>query len=403
MLSSNKQQNMKKQYLFLLATILTLTCSSQITFEKGYYITSSGQKTECLIKNKDWKNNPTEFIYTLSQEGEEKKGLINTIKEFGIYNVSKYVNHKVDIDRSSENINMMSLSRNPIFKEEQLFLKVLVEGKANLYLYEDGSLRRFFYKTDTTPITQLVFKSYKAKDNYIEKNTRFRQQLLMDLKCKDISLKEIKKLDYEKKQLVNFFVKYNDCSGSEFINFETTQKKDLFNLTIRPGLNNSSLSTGNILSNSNINFGNKVSFRFGVEAEFIMPFNKNKWSAIIEPTYQYYKTNKIIDGQKINVDYKSIELPIGVRHYFFINDSSKIFINASYAFDLSMSSKIDFENSTNLTIKTNGNFAFGMGYNHNQKYSMEIRYGSGRAILGDYVYWVSDYNSLSLIFGYTIF
>jgi hypothetical protein len=42
----------------------------------------------------------------------------------------------------------------------------------------------------------------------------------------------------------------------------------------------------------NAKFDNKISFRIGLEAEFILPFNKNKWAVFAEPTYQYYKTEK---------------------------------------------------------------------------------------------------------------
>ena len=77
---------MKKQLLFLLTIILSFNCYSQISFEKGYYINNSYQKTNCLIKNIDWKNNPT--------------------------------------DRSSEIMDDLNNDKNPTFKEEKLFLKV---------------------------------------------------------------------------------------------------------------------------------------------------------------------------------------------------------------------------------------------------------------------------------------
>ena len=82
---------MKKQLLFLLITILSFNCYSQISFEKGYYIDNSNQKTNCLIKNIDWKNNPTQFEYKLSENSESKKKTIESIKEFGINNISKYI------------------------------------------------------------------------------------------------------------------------------------------------------------------------------------------------------------------------------------------------------------------------------------------------------------------------
>ena len=156
----------------------------------------------------------------------------------------------------------------------------------------------------------------------------------------------------------------------------------MFNLSIRPGFNSSSLSIQNSASSSrNTDFDNEFGFRFGIEAEFIMPFNKNKWSLIIEPTYQYFKSEKEITNQSAKADYKSIEIPVGVRHYFFLNENSKIFINGSFIFDLSNDSVIDFESGTDLEIKTRNNLAFGIGYKHNDKYGLELRYQTSREIL----------------------
>ena len=70
-------------------TLLTLIFSSasfsQINFEKGYIIDKNNNKSECLIKNKDWLGNPTEFEYKLNQNSEIIIGNLNSIKDFLIY------------------------------------------------------------------------------------------------------------------------------------------------------------------------------------------------------------------------------------------------------------------------------------------------------------------------------
>lgn len=395
---------MKKQLLFLLITILSMNCYSQIGFEKGYYINNTNQKVDCLIKNIDWKNNPTEFEFKLTENSDKKKETIKTVREFGIYNISKYSRHKVKIDKSSNDLNRMSTVRKATFQEEELFLKVLIEGKASLYSFEDGDLIRYFYSKDGSIIQQLIFKKYLNIDNKIGTNNRYKQQLWNDLKCSTFKVSKVENVDYKKNELISFFVEYNECNNSEFTNFKEKQKKDLFNLSIRPGFNNSSLSIQNSVSSyRDTDFDNEFEFRFGIEAEFIMPFNKNKWSLIIEPTYQYFKSEKEITNHSVKADYKSIEIPVGIRHYFFLNENSKIFINGSFIFDLSNNSIIDFSPGADLEIKTRNNLAFGIGYKYNDKYSLEFRYQTSRKILSDYIYWSSDYNTLSIIFGYSLF
>ena len=407
---------MKKRILFLLITILTLNCYSQISFDKGYYIDNTNQKINCLIKNIDWKNNPTEFEYKLSENSESKKTNIKTIKEFGIDNISKYVRSTVNIDRSSENTNYLSNDKNPIFKEEELFLKVLVEGKATLYQYVDSNLERYFYNKENSNIEQLIFKKYKFTEYNVGKNNRFRQQLFVDLKCPNFKTSKIKNVEYKKNSLVRLFTEYSKCHNNELINFEPKQKRDLFNLTIRPRINSSSLTIQNSSSNSrNTDFENKIEFGFGLEAEFILPFNKNKWAIALEPTYQSFKSEKTTNVNNVsggvliaNVDYSSIEVPVGLRHYFFLNNNSKIFINASYIIDLSSKSSIEFtrndgSNLSSLEIKTQPNLGFGIGYKQNDKYSLEMRYQTDRNVLSDYISWSSEYKTLSIIFGYSLF
>ncbi|MCP4970286.1 MAG: tRNA modification GTPase, partial [Arcobacter sp.] len=283
---------MKKQYLFLLTTFLTINCYSQISFERGYYIDTQNQKTNCLIKNVDWNNNPTQFEYKLSEKSESKNATIKTVIEFGINN-AKYLRKRVNIDRSSNSINNLSNSKNPIFKEEELFLKVLVEGKSNLYEYVDDNLRRYFYSKDNSEIIQLIFKRYKNIENNVAKNNRFRQQLWVNLKCSNFTMSKIESIDYIKSDLIRFFTEYSECHNTDLSIYKPKQKRNLYNLTIRPRLNSSSLNIQSYLPYiRDIDFENKTGFGIGLEAEFIFPFNKNKWSIVIEPTYQSYKSKK---------------------------------------------------------------------------------------------------------------
>jgi len=396
---------MKKGLIIIFMITYSFNIFSQITFEKGYYINNNNKKIDCLIKNVDWKNNPIEFNYKLLNNKDIQIASINSIKEFGIDNYSKFIRSKVNIDRSSEDLDELSTSKNPLFNEEQLFLKVLVEGKANLYFYQDKRLVRFFYKTSTSNIEQLVFKSYIIEDNKIGENKNYQRQLWQNLKCQSISMKNVENVDYKKKDLVNFFIKYNECNNSNLTNFESKKQKKLFNFNIKAGLNNSTLDLkyGNNNASQDFDTQSELEVRFGVEAEFILPFNKNKWAVLLEPTYQQFKYSKTAYGQIVKVDYSSIELPIGVRHYFFLNNSSKIFINILYVIDFTTNSKVEFENQRDVEIKGSNYFAVGVGYNYKAKYIVEMRYGFNRDILEENPLWISDYNTLSFILGYTIF
>jgi hypothetical protein len=109
-----------------------------------------------------------------------------------------------------------------------------------------------------------------------------------------------------------------------------------------------------------------------------------------------------------NADYKSIEIATSVRHYLPLNDISKFYINTSILFDLISKSSIIFtradgRNLNTLEINSRLNLALGIGFKHNEKYSVELRYQTNREILSDYVNWSSNYKTVSFVVGYAIF
>lgn len=124
---------------------------------------------------------------------------IEFAKEFAKENGANYLKATVDIDRLSENIARLSEVRNPVFNEEELFIKVSVEGKANLYEFYNENITRFFYSTENSDIEQLIFKSYKSPENKIKRNNDFRQQLWNNLQCFDFKSSRIKRIDYNKR------------------------------------------------------------------------------------------------------------------------------------------------------------------------------------------------------------
>ncbi len=407
---------MTKQILLLgLITFLCINSYSQVLFENGYFINESNQKIECLIKNMDWKKNPTEFEYKLSQEGAILEAEIDSVKEFGINNVSKFIRADVKIDKSSNNIYELNSDRSPIFHEEQLFLKVLIEGKFSLYLYTQRNLIRFFYKTDDSEVKQLVYKSYLVNDK-VAYNNEFKQQLInITSGYPEIKIKNIESVGYNKKELKQFFSKANEYLNLGSIDYSSKKYKDLFHLTIRPGLNISSLEVENVDPlYGYFDFGTAYFPRFGIEAEFFLPFNKNKWSIVVEPTYQYYsgeltkEANVLVGGLLIaKCNYQAIDLPISIRHHFYLTENSKIHVNISAVFDHSLNSHIEFSRDTgslmkNTDLNSNINLAYGLGFKYKNKYGFEVRYLT-RNILADYVHWTSNYNTLSIIFGYTLF
>jgi len=328
-----------------------------------------------------------------------------------VFNFSKYISAKVKIDRSSRNLDQLSTIFIPDFKEEILFLKVLLEGESNLYYYEDRNLVRFFYSTKNSEIEQLIYKPYKSQVNILRYNNTFRMQLAQKLKCSNSTSPNYNSLSYNTEQLIKVFKNHNICIGANFKDLSTKSKKGNINLTLKLKAINSSYNT--TISRQPTDFDNKTSIGFGVEIEYIFRFNKNKWAFLVDPSFQSYKSDLTVDvpgsirTRSLKVDYKSIEIPVGVRHYMFLDDNSKLFVNAFVVFDIPFNSTFQsnrgaFESNIN-EIQTSSNLGIGLGYNFKNKFNIEIRRNGSRSILGFLGSDEDSYKSIAITFGYTIF
>ncbi len=403
-----------KRLFILFATISCALSYSQIDFQKGYYFENSGEKTECLIKNLQWLNNPTKFTYKLTEDAPQNDISIEQVSEFGVYGDCKYVRKTVNIDQSNNKIGNLTDNRNPTFVEKTLFLEVLVEGKANLYYYNSNELEKYFFKPENSEIEQLVYIRYFPDENRITvaENNKYKTQLWNTMKCPSFSIKEVENLNYKNQSLVDFFKKYNACFepntkgatvATTFVKKERTAK---FNLSAKAGISYSSLMI-TLSDGKSLEFGNKVSGRFGVEGELLLPFNKKKWSVFFDPAYKYYKneTSLAVFGGTAypTVDYKAIEIPLGMRHYFFLNDASKLFLEGLLIYDYDLNSIVTVSQTYSLEANSSLGFGFGVGYKFKESFSVALRYNTNKDIMSEYSFMSSSFKNSSIIFGYTLF
>ena len=388
-------------FVFFLSSIISY---GQIIFEKGYLVDNENQKTECLIKNIDWRKNPKEFEYKLNESDDVKKGDITHVKEFGILGYSKYIRVDVKVDRSPTLMSNLSAEKNPIWHQEQLFLKVLVQGKASLYIYGEDNFTKFFYSVTDSPVKQLIYKEYLIKANQLASNYSFRQQLMTEVRCEQTPVRSIEQIGYNQQELERYFKRYNECLGDSSAVYDNKKVKKAFNLRLTSGINYSSLSMHNSIYNrDDIDFDNQLNFRFGLEAELILPYNKNKWGIILEPAYQYFDVNGLANNKTITGHYQSIDFSLGLRHYLFLNEKTKFFLNGYFnsIASIDFNSKINsYPSSMFLDIRNRPNLGFGGGVIY-RRVSAEIRYYTNQGIL-NYMAWDSDYKKISFIVGYKI-
>lgn len=410
-----------KTKLIAFFLIITSTVFGQVNFEKGYYIDNNNQKIDCFIKNYDWQNNPTGIEYKLTENSETVREEMLSIKEFVIPGELKFIRADVKVDRSPTDLSFLSSTRNPIWSQEVQFLKVLIEGNATLYLFQDHNLKRYFYSVSDTLIQQLIFKEYVTLNIDHNKsfgtNSDYQYQLSKDVSCKNAGGLTPEEVKYEEKSLLKYFKTYNECEASpvtEYISAKSTkktpdnEKRETLKLKVNPGLNYTSMSFSDVNYPEHItDFGNKLTFQFGISTEYILPFNNNKWGILIEPTFQYYNSEVMNSYGAGEIHFKSIEFPFGLRHYFFLNNSLKLFVDGFLipGIALNFNSTVTIPlggNSIGIKeIQSTNSAAFGFGTEY-KKISVEIRYYTNRDLLHDYQNYDVHYQRLAAIIGFRI-
>lgn len=398
---------MKKIIFLISITFISLNSYSQINYEKGYFIDNKNNKTECYIKSIGWISNPTKIEYSLTEKGGKHTITINEIKEFRVAK-HLYTRFSVKMDKSGQQMENYSYSRNPEYETKTLLLKQIVKGDANLYQYINHNyVAYFFNKKNETPI-QLIHKKYKKSETEVGENNMFRQQLQNNLQCENISSNSLKNIAYTKARLLKLFTKYNSCNNLTYINKLETKNKNLFNLYARGGITMNpfkipSRGITNPPSPNEFDFGTIIGLQIGIEAEYILAFNKNKWALILEPTFtSFSKESSSLNYYSDTVIFKSktLELPLGLRHYFFLNNTSKIFLNVSYILVFDLNSKFTTIRS-GFDFHRNTNIAFGIGYNYNTKISIEGRYQDKGNIFPNSTF-NTDFSTFSILIGINI-
>ena len=421
---------MKRSISILISLFIIQVTFGQLVYENGYFIDNDSCKTECFIYNKDWDKNPYEFKYKLEEKGIVTAKDLNSVREFGIYGDSKYVRAVVKIDRTSDITSRLRQGFSPVWDTDTLFLKVVIEGEASLYYYFDGQLKRFFYSVVDSPIHQLVYRRYLLPDlnpvtglpfdylyygtnkSNVAFNRDYLKQLWLDVKCPEN--KPVESVEYTIPGLKKYFLDYYACKGDTFTDYKKNADKLSLHLRVFTGINISAVSFLNsvynntIYSSRNVRFRTKPVFSAGLSAELGLPFNKNKWALLFEPTFQYYNDTKLLEGDIFTpelavISFKSIDFPIGFKYYLHLDKRFRTSFTAMFHPSQvpDFNSFLAFGDDDVLDISTAGSFSIGGGLDY-KRLSMELRYYTTRHLLLDYANWQSSYQRFSLLLGYRI-
>ncbi|MCP9766404.1 hypothetical protein EGI22_00700 [Lacihabitans sp. LS3-19] len=389
---------MKSILILIFNTIIAFNAIGQIVFEKGYLITEEGEKVDCFIKNNDWNNNPRSFVYRTTEKGKEQEGSLEFIKEFSVNGHFKFIKKEVDFEVSSDNIRNLSSDKNPVFEKRTIFLKVLVEGSVNLYRYKKKEAIRFFYSLGDSEIKPLIFKKY-LKNGKEASNITYKQQILNEFDPEKIDKEAVLKLTYLEPRLEGFFLIYNNKFSSKGTLLRSNVKRDKVFLKLTPGISYSNFSF--VSGKKTYNYESNIEYRVGVEFDYILPINMNKWSVYIEPNFFYSPVRKDTDPD-VNyrdIGFKFITVPVGIKGKSYLKKGGIIFYNVNYDMGEGTSFGSKFGN---VKLSAGNNFGIGAGF-EKKKISLECRYIGNTNVFRYYQNYYSNYTRLQFILGYQLF
>lgn len=398
---------MKSPKLFLLFTIALFViqsnqgCAAQNKFFKGYFIDNSDKKTECLIKINDKKGYSKSIQYKLSENTNLQSADIESVKEYGLDNYSRYVRFTVKTEYLN-NKDLISTKKDVEWCQDIIFLKELVKGKASLWKSELPTKDLFFYSIDNGQPQLLIHKIYFV-DNLTSENNEFREQIYNYLRNDNTKYEIVQLQEYNEKSLAKYFSLYNKSTDFIVRTDVPRQKREVLNFKINASISNDKFSIADPYPYPPIlYFNDKINWSAGVEVEYFLPFYLNAWSLVLTPNYENIYYSSQVNGNMKTIDIQHITFPIGFRYSQNLNKELRCFINAFYNPNVNIHFKNSFqylnEFSPIYTSEQN-NMILGIGFAV-RNFGLELKYHTSRTLFSS---TICDNPKVSLSFSYKLF
>lgn len=377
----------------------------------GFVVDANKDTIQAHIIIKKSSNTPQFFEFT-------KKGdaaVYNTdnlkVTEISLTDGTTYKFEKIQVDKFfSKDIGKLGKSREPVTESKRAFVEVIAKGKIEIAKFVNGDLERFYLRNENGNLDMLVYLEYYYNSGIV-KNETYKYQLKMKLADADFSPSRFDKLRYKQSSILGLINDYYEATEgtSTYINFDKNKDfslSEFLSIQVRPGLRvNSLFLNTNREGAEDIDFGTKLGGRLGFAFQ-LTPFGSERFSLVFEPTFQHFKSSARVQERDFSVNYVSLELAVGFRYDLWNNEDRKIYVSPFVIYDAPIKSDADVDfvlRTPPTSIDATVNFSLGVGYQLNNTYSVELQYMSSRNFINTSSPLSGSYDSISVVFGYTIF
>ncbi|HCC69992.1 MAG TPA: hypothetical protein DEQ09_02410 [Bacteroidales bacterium] len=302
-------------FLFIRITFLV----AQTYYIQGCIVNNNNEEISGLIDYRDWKFNPGTIKFIPGDDNIPLTYDPFTLRSFTVNN-EKFISETVSVERIPESYDELKYDRKREISEEEVFLKVMVEGETSLFYYNEEKSGRHFYIKKGRGGEIIELKQYNAiveiegNEEVVVKD-EYKDQLAGIMRDCSMILPLVHLADYSMKDLIELTDEYNKCMKSEvdyiaklpsyefelslsagpaafFIDFYGSGSQDLtaaeFPVSIKPGV--------------------------AVGLNIIFPFARKTLSSYNELGIGIYRTTAEVLWYVSKNDYENVEIGIGAAN-----------------------------------------------------------------------------------------
>lgn len=309
---------MKQIYFVFLFTLFTAQAFAQKDFRPGY-IVQQGDTLKGLVDYRGNTRSAKLTTFKRSPEAAEQEYAPADISGYGFPAENKYFESKT----------VPASDTHPV---QELFVNVLIKGKANIYTHRDSFHKDHYYLSkDDGELTELTQKEYTRIDPVTRKKHKVVEQTYLSTlaaafyDCQEPYEVQLKSVKLTASSLVAIAKRYNQCAAPEQTLIQETKSKT--SITVGPvlGFTYSTLTFRGSSYLSEISFNNELPLSAGVAFNIAVPNLSEKLTVQIDallvaakfegsieqdPTYgrsNYYQTN---------FDMLYFKLPLQLRYTY---------------------------------------------------------------------------------------
>jgi len=216
----------KSTFFLMLVSFACHSAFSQSSYSRGYIVNHEGDTTYGLIKKQSGRIRSDFVIFKRSDQEKNTKYTVQELKSYTINSSELYIAEDISYRKINKEAGKILEESKTNLDEDKaqiidrtVFLRILVDGHASLYLYiDEDSDAHYFIRKENEELYELYqLKKYArwnyatlARDGYrIDKNyLGILQMLLYD--CPDI-IKKLEQVELSNRDLINITLAYNEC------------------------------------------------------------------------------------------------------------------------------------------------------------------------------------------------